>query len=169
MILMLIKKITNKVDEMVSLVLPKANTDCMNVFLAEVERRYPKDNILMVVDNASWHRSKNLIIPENITLYPLLPYTPELNPIEMIWDELREKFFKNDFFNRLDAVVDRLCEGLLFLENNNNIVKSITGWKWIVNMFLNANQYKKRSLIFCKIFIGIYKSQFFRILPTVNK
>lgn len=125
--------------EMVSLVLPKANTDCMNIFLAEVSKQYSDDIILMVVDNASWHKSKMLIVPENIKLYPLLPYTPELNPIEMIWDELREKFFKNDFFKTLSAVTDRLCEGLLFLETNNEIVQSITGWKWIISMFLNVN------------------------------
>ena len=101
---------------MVSLVLPKANTVCMSIFLKEVAVRYPEDNILMVIDNASWHKSKDLVIPENITLYPLLPYTPELNPIEMIWYELREKFFRNDFFNTLDDVVNRLCEGLLHLE-----------------------------------------------------
>ena len=125
--------------EMVSLVLPKANTECMNIFLAEVSKRYPNDNILMVVDNASWHKSKGLKVPENIRLYPLLPYTPELNPIEMIWDELREKFFKNDFFKTLSAVMDRLCDGLLFLETNSEIVKSITGWNWIVSMFSKEN------------------------------
>jgi len=100
-----------------------------------VASRYPDDIILMVVDNASWHKSKGLIIPENIRLYPLLPYTPELNPIEMIWDELREKFFKNNFFKTLSAVTDSLCEGLLFLENNHKIVQSITGWEWIISAF----------------------------------
>lgn len=125
--------------KMVSLVLPRANTDCMNIFLAEVSKRYPCDLILMVVDNASWHRSKLLIVPDNIKLYPLLPYTPELNPIEMIWDELREKFFRNDFFETLTAVTDRLCEGLLFLETNSHVVQSITGWEWIISMFSIAN------------------------------
>ncbi|MGV8146302.1 MAG: IS630 family transposase [Alkaliphilus sp.] len=120
---------------MVSLVLPKTNTACINIFLAEVASRYPDDIIMMVVDNASWHKSKGLVIPKNISLYPLLPYTPELNPIEMIWDELREKFFKNNFFDTLSAVTDRLCEGLLFLETNHKIVQSITGWEWIISSF----------------------------------
>jgi transposase len=80
-----------------------------------------------------------LVVPKNITLYPLLPYTPELNPIEMNWDELRENFFRNDFFKSLDSVVDKLCGGLLFLENNTGIVKSITGWEWIVNVFSTAH------------------------------
>jgi len=45
---------------------------------------YPNDYILMVADNAAWHKSKGLVIPDNIEIFPLLPYTPELNPIEMI-------------------------------------------------------------------------------------
>lgn len=53
----------------------------------------------------------------------------------MIWDELREKFFKNDFFRTLSAVMDRLSEGLEFLELNHDVVKSITGWNWIISMF----------------------------------
>lgn len=65
----------------------------MNVFLRELSKAYPNDYILLVVDNAAWHSSGALQIPENIQLYPLLPYTPELNPIEMLWDEIREKGF----------------------------------------------------------------------------
>lgn len=121
--------------EMVSLVLPYANTDCMNIFLSEVSRRYPNDYILMVADNAAWHKSKGLIIPENIEIFPLLPYTPELNPIEMIWDEIREKGFKNELFKTLSHVQNRLSDTLFSLENDNSRVKSITGWKWIVSMF----------------------------------
>lgn len=121
--------------EMVSLALPYANTDCMNIFLLEVSKRYPNDYILMVADNAAWHRSKGLNIPDNIEIFPLLPYTPELNPIEMIWDEVREKGFRNELFHTLDAVQDRLCDTLLSLELDKNRVKSITGWNWIVSMF----------------------------------
>jgi transposase len=125
--------------DMVSLVLPKSNTNCMNIFLQEVSNTYPDHYILMVMDNAAWHKSKSLVIPENIEIFPLLPYTPELNPIEMIWDELREKFFRNEIFPTLNNVVDRLCEGLLFLQNHNEIVKSITGWHWIINSVLQEN------------------------------
>jgi len=123
--------------EMVSLVLPYANTDCMNIFLTEVSKRYPDDYILMVADNAMWHRSKELIIPQNIEIFPLLPYTPELNPIEMIWDEVREKGFKNELFHTLSAVQSRLCDTLLSLEFDHKRVHSITAWNWIVSMFLN--------------------------------
>lgn len=124
---------------MCSLVLPRCNTAYMNVFLEQISKEYPNDYILLVADNAPWHKSQGLIIPKNIEIFPLLPYTPELNPIEMIWDELREKFFKNELFKTLDKVDERLCEGLLHLMNHSEIVKSITGWKWIINTVLKLN------------------------------
>ena len=125
--------------DMVSLVLPKFNTYCMNIFLDAVSKQYPNDYILMVADNAPWHKSNGLVIPENMEIFPLLPYTPELNPIEMIWDEIREKFFKNKLFKTLSAVSDKLCEAIVHLLDNKNIVKSITGWGWIISALSKPN------------------------------
>ena len=120
---------------MVSLVLPYANTDCMNLFLNEVSNRFPNDHILMVMDCAAWHRSKTLKIPDNIEFYPLLPYSPELNPVEHIWDEVREKGFMNEVFNSMKDVENRLCDTLYDLEIDHKRVKSISGWDWIMSMF----------------------------------
>jgi len=117
--------------EFFTLVLPYANTHCMNVFLEELSKIYSNDYIMLVVDNASWHKSKDLIIPKNIELYPLLPYTPELNPIEQIWAELREKGFKNELFKSLNTVVDRLCDTINNLRNNKKTVITITHRDWI--------------------------------------
>ena len=125
--------------DIVSLILPRCNTECMNIFLTEVSKQYPNDYILMVADNAGWHKSKGLIVPENIEIFPLLAYTPELNPIEMIWDEIREKFFTNKLFKTLGAVTDKLCEALVHLIDNKNVVKSITGWDWILSAISKAN------------------------------
>lgn len=117
--------------EMVSLVLPYCNTECMNIFLFNISKAYPNDYILLVADNAGWHKSKTLVMPANIEVFPLLPYASELNPIEMIWDELREKFFKNELFKTLKSVTDRLCDGLLYFSNHHtDTVKSITCWHW---------------------------------------
>lgn len=125
--------------DMVSLVLPYANTDCMNIFLQEVSLRYPDNYIIMIADCAAWHRSKTLILPDNIEIFPLLPYSPELNPTENIWDEVREKGFKNELFNSMSAVENKLCDTLADLENDKERVKSITGWKWITSNVLYAN------------------------------
>ena len=120
---------------MVSLVLPYANTVCMTIFLEEVSKRFPDDYIVMVMDCAAWHRAKTLKIPKNIEIFPLLPYSPELNPVENIWDEIREKGFLNEVFNSMSGVEKRLCDTLRDLEVDCKRVKSITGWDWILSMF----------------------------------
>jgi putative transposase len=124
--------------KMVSLVLPQTTAVCMSIFLEEVSRRFLDEHILMIMDKAAWHTAGTLQIPENIEIFPLMPYSPELNPIENIWDEVREKGFKNEVFNSLNLVEDRLCDTLLGLENDTARVKGITGWQWIVCAILNA-------------------------------
>ena len=90
-----------------SLVLPLANTNCMNLFLKALSNYFPNNHILLVLNNPGWHTSKTPTVPDNIELYLLLPYTPELNPIEQIWEEVREKGFRNELFKTLDAVETR--------------------------------------------------------------
>jgi putative transposase len=115
------------------LVLPYCNTDCMNIFLRELSEAFPDEFILLGADGAAWHRSKGLHIPENIEMFPLLPYTPEMNPIEQIWHELRQKGFKNEVFATLEKVVERLCETICKLKKTT--IQSITMRDWILSMF----------------------------------
>ena len=115
------------------LVLPNCNTVCMNIFLSELSKAYPSDYILLSLDNAGWHKSKNLEVPDNIRLFYLPPRTPEMNPIEQIWKELRKRGFKNTLFHTLDKVVDRLC--LTINSLSFACVKRITGRDWIMSMF----------------------------------
>lgn len=115
------------------LILPYSNTDCMNVFLQELATKYPDDRILLVCDGAAWHKSKTLIIPDNIRLLFLPPATPEMNPIEQIWKEIRKRGFRNEIFQTLDKVVDRLCDTVCSLSKST--IKSITGRKWILQCF----------------------------------
>lgn len=122
--------------ELFTLIMPYTNTECMNIFLRELSKQYAQDYILLVVDNAAWHRSKGLIIPENIELYPLLPYTPELNPIEQIWDELREKGFRNEIFPTLEHVVSRLCDTIVHLSHIPSRIASIAHRAWIIHALM---------------------------------
>lgn len=62
----------------------------------------------MIVDGAGWSKSKGFVLPDNLRLSFLPPYSPELNPQEHLWDELREKFFHNRIFDRLNAFEDQL-------------------------------------------------------------
>ena len=116
-----------------SLILPEVDTQAMSIFLAEVAARHPQDIILMVLDGAGWHKAKGLEIPENIRLISLPPYSPQLNPAEHLWEEIREKWFANLVFDSLDAVENHLAEALRSLEQNQEKVKSLTGFDWIVN------------------------------------
>lgn len=72
-----------------------------------------------------------LNVPDNIKLAYLLPYCPELNPSENMWDEMRERFFTNLVFDSLDAVMDKLEETMIFYQQSLQIVKSITSFNWI--------------------------------------
>lgn len=118
-----------------SLVLPVVNRTAMGIFLDEVSKRHSEKTIIMFGDGASWHTSDKLKIPQNIIFLPLPPYSPELNPTEHIWDELREKWFHNYFFDSMDAVETQLIDGLFSLENDKCLVKSTTAFDWIINIF----------------------------------
>jgi transposase len=115
-----------KYGEMVSLILPSANTEMMTIFLEHVSKQFYDFFIVMQVDGASWHRSQHLQLPENIRLIFQPPYSPEVNPVEHIWDELREKYFSNRVFPSLDALQDHLCTAINVLSSNHNAVRSIT-------------------------------------------
>ena len=122
--------------DLFTLVMPYTNTNCMNIFLRELSAQYKDDFIFLVVDNAAWHRSDTIEVPENILLYPLLPYTPELNPIEQIWDEILEKGFCNEAFPTLVAVIRRLCGTVRTLTLDAKRVASITHRDWIYNALM---------------------------------
>jgi len=116
-----------------TLILPNMFSQTMNLFLKEIGQRHQDEYILMIVDGASNHRANQLNIPDNIQLLILPPYSPELNPSENIWDEIREKWFKNCVFKDLSAVEQRLINALRFYETHPEIVRSITSWKWITD------------------------------------
>jgi len=124
--------------EMDWMICPEMNTERMSGFLEQVRAAHPDDFILMVVDGASSHKAKGLRRPENMRLLPLPPYSPELNPQEHVWDELREKEFPNRVFNDLSAVVSQLEQGLPRMSADSAGLRSLTAWPWIVSLNLNA-------------------------------
>ena len=70
---------------------------------------------------------------QNIVLFHIPPYTPEMNPIEQIWKEIRKRGFRNEVFATLEKVVDRLCDTICSLTPNT--IFSITGRDWIIEAF----------------------------------
>jgi transposase len=111
---------------MTSLILPRVNTAMMNLFLAHVAEEFADYFIVMQVDQAAWHRAKSLQIPENIRLVPQLPRSPELNPVEHIWEYLRENAMRNTLFHSLDKVTNALITGLRDLAADAAALTSMT-------------------------------------------
>jgi transposase-like protein len=110
----------------------KMDTVTMSSFLASVSKRHPDEFVIMVIDGAPSHRSGQLIIPKNMALVKLPPYSPELNPVEHLWDDLREKYFVNRVFDSLGAALAQAARGLKRMEEHPDILLSIAGWEWIL-------------------------------------
>ena len=118
-----------------SLILPHVNGQCMQIFIDEVAARHPDDRIVMVLDGAGWHQG--IQIPINMRLLKLPPYSPELNPVEHIWDEIREKYFANRVFESLVALEGQLVNALRDMEYDHDRVSSISSWPWILFALMN--------------------------------
>lgn len=109
-------------------------TEAFAYFLGELSRRYPDEHIALFLDGASSHRTDRLLVPENITLIGLPPYSPQLNPIENLWKVIRERFFPNLDYERMDTLEENLADTLLYLEETPQLVQSVTGYKWLVDL-----------------------------------
>jgi transposase len=111
------------------MVAERMNTESMSLFLGQVGQTHPDRHVVMVLDGASSHRAKALEIPENISLIHLPPFSPELNPTEILWHESREKCCAN---REVEA-------GLQRLGSEPKEVSRLSGWSWIINgIVLNA-------------------------------
>lgn len=115
-----------QLGQMTTLVLPYANTQMMNLFFKQVSEDFANYFIVMQVDKAAWHRSKSLHIPENIRLLPQPSHSPELMPVEHIWENIRENYFYNQILESMDKVVDTLCKGLVKLSSDPEQLRSMT-------------------------------------------
>jgi transposase len=109
------------------------------VFLAEVAQRHRDEFIMIVLAGAGWHRAKRLLVPTNVRLAPLPPWSPQLNPAEHLWDELREKWFANRWFETMDQLDHQLVAALTVLEADAPRMASLTGFDWMTCISLNAN------------------------------
>jgi hypothetical protein len=116
-----------------TLILPSVNGDCMQIFVDEIGARHGEENVLMVVDGAGWHRNQELRLPRNLQLLFLPPYAPELNPVEHLWDDLREKSFHNRVFDSIESLEAHLEQALADFEKSPTRTRGITGWPWIIN------------------------------------
>ena len=101
----------------------------MNEFLQQLSAYYSDDYLILVMDNATWHKSQALELPENITCTFIPLYTPEMNPIEQVWAEIRKRGFKNKAFKSLEEVILKLETVIQNLETE--CLRKIVHRKWI--------------------------------------
>ncbi len=114
-----------------AIVMPQTNTDAMNKHLALLSAHLQhNEHAVLVCDNASWHRSKQLQVPSNITLVHLPAYSPELNPVEQVWQWMRQRFWSNRFFVNYDDIVDAVCDALNIFDKNIERVSSLCTRSW---------------------------------------
>jgi transposase len=94
-----------------ALVLPRCNTEAMQWHLEEISLQVkPGAHAVLIVDQAGWHMTDKLMVPSNITILPLPPRSPELNPVENIWQFMRDNWLSNRIFKSWDEIVTICCE-----------------------------------------------------------
>lgn len=112
------------------------NCEIFEAYLHDFSLHNPNELKVVIIDNAGFHSTKNIDIPENVELINLPPYTPELNPSEKIWSYIKEKF-KNKIFDNLSALKGWLC-GFVKDKLSPENIKSITNNQFYLNEFINA-------------------------------
>jgi len=117
---------------MVSLILPWVDAKLMSLFLAQAAAEFPGEHCVMFLDGAGWHKAHELIVPPNMTLVPLPPYSPDLNPTEHVWDYIRENDMRNEVFPDLDKVMDAVETSLHRLHGLPDVLQSMTAFPWIM-------------------------------------
>ena len=98
-------------DKGCGLIMPAANTEAMQHHLSEISVNIESGcHALIIADQAAWHTTHKLELPENISILPLPAYSPELNPVERIWEQLRQDRLSNRCFKDYEDIADACCE-----------------------------------------------------------
>jgi hypothetical protein len=93
-----------------ALVMPRCNSEAMNLHLAEIASQVaPGAHAVVMLDQAGWHLSHKLAVPANISLLPLPPKCPELNPVENVWQFMRDNWLSNRIFSSYENIVHHCC------------------------------------------------------------
>ena len=114
-----------------ALIMPACNTEAMNLHLAEIAATVaPNAHAVLLLDQAGWHLSTRLVVPTNITIIPLPPKCPELNPVENVWQFMRDNWLSNCVFKSYDNIVDHCCAAWNKLVDQPWRIMSIGLRKW---------------------------------------
>lgn len=111
--------------------MPTANAEAMSLHLAEIARNVaPGAHAALVLDGAGYHIAEALKVPPTITLVPLPPHAPELNPMENVWEYLRGNKLAITVFDSYDDILDVTCDAWMFFENDRERIATIATRSW---------------------------------------
>ena len=115
-----------------AIIMPAANSEAMTEHLKEISTQVaPGAHAVLVCDNAGWHqRGGRLVVPHNITLLPIPPYTPELNRMENVWDYLRGNKLSMTVWDGYEAIVTACKKAWNFLIADTDRIRSIGHTSW---------------------------------------
>ncbi len=116
--------------ESFSLILPYADSESMEIFMEGLSEQYSQHRLILVMDQAAWHRTSNLKKFANIRIIYLPPYSPEVNPTEHLWEHIREKYLRNGFWLSMETLEDMLESALVLVEKSKQIVQGLVGFHW---------------------------------------
>ena len=120
-------------DQAFALALPEATTASMGLFLARFVRELgPGVHAALVLDRAGRHVSRRLAVPDSLTLVPLPPYSPQLNPVERVWLYLRERFLSHRVLDGYTAVLDAACRAWNALAAEPGRLASLTAYPYLL-------------------------------------
>ena len=111
--------------------LPKANTWAMQMHIEEISKTVDaKAHAVVLMDRAGWHKTDKLKLPKNLTIILLPSRAPELNPVENIWQYLRQNWLSNSLFEDYDDILDAGCKAWNSLLAEPQTIRSIGMRKW---------------------------------------
>jgi transposase len=111
--------------------MPHANTEAMQLHLDEIARTVARRaHAVLLLDRAGWHTTDDLVMPKNLTLIFLPSRSPELNPVENIWQYLRANWLSNRVFDTYDAIIQAACEAWNKLIEQPKTITSIGMRDW---------------------------------------
>ena len=114
-----------------AVIMPHVNIEAMEEHLAEISRRVTEGaHAVILLDRAGWHQSRKLRLPENTSLLPLPPYSPELNPPENVWQYLRQNEWSNRVYESYRDILKACCDGWNNLMAQPDRLASIIRREW---------------------------------------